>query len=251
MISLYLRIINQLFFYMKRLQSLAVLAIALCLSIPTVMAQSPIMGFSKESSNNQLKLEEKYDKLLLANNLDEWMKYLSARPHHVGSPYDKKVVDYVAAKFKEWGYEVRIEKFDVLFPTPKLRLLEMTSPTKYKAKLIEPAIKGDESSKQIKEAYLSIPKKVCPGVMYIMSFLQILKALQLIFKKKINFFIEKLPTASSKTGYDVLISSTLNLLDFLKTSLTTLFAKETPEMGFGKGPINNIDFLTIIFYIIF
>jgi len=109
-------------------------------------------GFSDEASKSQLQLEEDYDKLLTATNLDEWMKYMTARPHHVGSPYDKKVVDFVAAKFKEWGYEVRIEKFDVLFPTPKLRLLEMTAPTKYKAKLIEPAIEGDESSKQIKEA---------------------------------------------------------------------------------------------------
>ena len=137
---------------MKRLQSLALLAIALCLSMPAMMAQSPIMGFTDEASKSQIQLEEDYDKLLTATNLDEWMKYLTARPHHVGSPYDKKVVDFVAAKFKEWGYEVRIEKFDVLFPTPKLRLLEMTAPTKYKAKLIEPAIKGDESSKQIKEA---------------------------------------------------------------------------------------------------
>ena len=53
-----------------------------------------------------------YDKLLNANNLDEWMKYMTARPHHVGSPYDKKVVDFVAAKFKEWGYEVAKNEFN-------------------------------------------------------------------------------------------------------------------------------------------
>lgn len=120
--------------------------------LPNLSAQSSIMGFSEENSKSQLKLEENYDKLLNANNLDEWMKYMSARPHHVGSPYDKKVVDFIASKFKEWGFDVRIEKFDVLFPTPKLRLLEMTAPTKYTASLIEPAIEGDESSTQIDEA---------------------------------------------------------------------------------------------------
>lgn len=124
--------------------------------LPNLSAQSSIMGFSEENSKSQLKLEENYDKLLNANNLDEWMKYMSARPHHVGSPYDKKVVDFIASKFKEWGFDVRIEKFDVLFPTPKLRLLEMTAPTKYTASLIEPAIEGDESSTQIDEAFLVI-----------------------------------------------------------------------------------------------
>ena len=110
------------------------------------------MGFSDEGSKTQLQLEADYDKLLKSNNLDEWMKYLSARPHHVGSPYDKKVVDFVAAKFKEWGYEVRIEKFDVLFPTPKLRLVEMIAPKTFKASLLEPPVEGDEYSEQTDEA---------------------------------------------------------------------------------------------------
>jgi len=136
---------------MIRKQFLLVVAF-ICFALPNLTAQSSIMGFSEENSKSQLKLEENYDKLLNANNLDEWMKYMSARPHHVGSPYDKKVVDFIAAKFKEWGYDVRIEKFDVLFPTPKLRLVEMTAPTKFTASLLEPPVDGDEFSKQTKEA---------------------------------------------------------------------------------------------------
>lgn len=137
---------------MTRKLFFTVLALTFCMSVPTMMAQSSIMGFSDEASKAQLQLETNYDKLLNANNLDEWMKYMTARPHHVGSPYDKKVVDFIAAKFKEWGYDVRIEKFDVLFPTPKLRLVEMIAPTKFKASLMEPPVEGDEFSKQTKEA---------------------------------------------------------------------------------------------------
>jgi N-acetylated-alpha-linked acidic dipeptidase len=110
------------------------------------------MGFTDADAKTELQLEANFDKQLNPNNLDEWMKFMSAHPHHVGSPYGKKVVDFIAGKYKEWGYDVRVEKFDVLFPTPKLRLLEMTAPTTYKASLIEPAIEGDESSKQIDEA---------------------------------------------------------------------------------------------------
>lgn len=123
-----------------------------CITLPNAFAQSSIMGFTEEGSKAQLQLETDYDKLLKASNLDEWMKYLSAKPHHVGSPYDKEVVDFVAAQFKSWGYEVRIEKFNVLFPTPKLRLVEMIAPTTFKASLLEPPVEGDEYSEQTDEA---------------------------------------------------------------------------------------------------
>ncbi len=138
---------------MKLVQSCLFIVFTLCLLIPSSVAQSTdVMGFSKDAAIKQLQLENDFDKLLNANNLDDWMKYLTAKPHHVGSKYDKKVVDFIAKKFKEWGYNVKIEKFDILFPTPKLRLLEMTSPTKYTASLIEPPVEGDESSTQIEEA---------------------------------------------------------------------------------------------------
>lgn len=123
-----------------------------CITLPNAFAQSSIMGFTEEGSKTQLQLETDYDKLLKASNLDEWMKYLSAKPHHVGSPYDKEVVDFVAAQFKSWGYEVRIEKFNVLFPTPKLRLVEMIAPTTFKASLLEPPVEGDEYSEQTDDA---------------------------------------------------------------------------------------------------
>jgi len=117
------------------------------------MAQSsPLMGFSEEGAVHQLSIEADFDQLLNAENLDEWMKLMSARPHHVGSEYDKIVVDFIAAKFQQWGYEVNVEKFNVLFPTPKVRLLEMIEPTSFTASLTEPPLTGDASSSQIDEA---------------------------------------------------------------------------------------------------
>ena len=130
-----------------------ILTLLILIGTLAVNAQnSTLMGFSDEGSVQQIQLEEEFDGLLNATNLDQWMKYLSARPHHVGSPYDKKVVDFVASKFKEWGYQVKVEQFDVLFPTPRVRLLEMTEPTKYKASLTEPPVEGDASSTQTEEA---------------------------------------------------------------------------------------------------
>ncbi len=107
-----------------------------------------LMGFSAENSAKQKSLEAKFDALLKRENLREWMKRLSARPHHVGSPYGKENAEFIASLFRSWGYETQIEQFDVLFPTPKTRVLEMISPEKFTAKLEEPELKEDTTSNQ-------------------------------------------------------------------------------------------------------
>lgn len=79
------------------------------------------------------------------------MKRLSARPHHVGSAYNKDNAEWMLARFKEWGWNARIEQYDVLFPTPKERVLEMTAPTRFKAALEEPVVAVDPTSNQKSE----------------------------------------------------------------------------------------------------
>ncbi len=111
-----------------------------------------LMGFTEQSAKEQHQLEEAYDEKITPSNLDEWMKYMTARPHHVGSEYDKKVVDFMAEKFRSWGYDVEVERFDVLFPTPKVRKLELLEPTTYTAMLQEPPVDGDAATDQMDEA---------------------------------------------------------------------------------------------------
>lgn len=106
------------------------------------------MGFLNESSSKQTELEGKFDSFLKRENLREWMKRLSARPHHVGSPYGKENAEFMLSLFKSWGFDAQIEQFDVLFPTPKTRVLEMLAPEKFTAKLDEPALKEDATSGQ-------------------------------------------------------------------------------------------------------
>ena len=83
-----------------------------------------------------------------AANIGEYMKRLSARPHHVGSPYDKENAEWILAKFKEWGWDAQIETFTVLFPTPKERVVELVAPTQFRASLEEPAVAVDPTSGQ-------------------------------------------------------------------------------------------------------
>jgi N-acetylated-alpha-linked acidic dipeptidase len=108
-------------------------------------------GYSKTASDAEKQWEEKFRALPSTDNLRENMRRLSARPHHVGSPYDKDNAEWMLAKFKEWGFDAQIENFYVLFPTPKERLVELIAPTKYTASLHEPVVPEDPTSNQTAE----------------------------------------------------------------------------------------------------
>jgi len=78
----------------------------------------------------------------------EAMRLLSARPHHVGSAYDKQNAEWIRDQFKSYGWQASIETYDVLFPTPRERLVELVAPTRFVADLDEPAVAGDPTSNQ-------------------------------------------------------------------------------------------------------
>jgi N-acetylated-alpha-linked acidic dipeptidase len=118
-------------------------------SVP--MEKRAILGFSADAVNGQYSLESKFDASLNADNMVSWMKRLSARPHHLGSAYNKENADFIAAQFRSWGYETKLEEFHVLFPTPKTRLVEMTAPEKYTMRLNEPEVAGDSTTAQQNE----------------------------------------------------------------------------------------------------
>jgi len=113
--------------------------------------RAPLVGYSPRSSQSEREWEAKFRAIPDPANLREYMRRLSARPHHVGSPYDKDNAEWILAHFKEWGLDAHIERFDVLFPTPKVRAVEMLAPTKFTAKLEEPALAVDPTSNQKSE----------------------------------------------------------------------------------------------------
>jgi N-acetylated-alpha-linked acidic dipeptidase len=117
----------------------------------SVADERPLFGYSAESSRIERDWEEKMRAVPSAENLRSYMKRLSARPHHVGSPYDRDNAEWILAKFKEWGLNAQIESFDVLFPTPRERAVELIEPVRFTAKLEEPAVSVDPTSDQQKE----------------------------------------------------------------------------------------------------
>src|SRR5271170_3169381 len=113
--------------------------------------QAALVGYSPRAAQTEREWETKFRAIPDPANLRENMRRLSARPHHVGSPYDKDNAEWILAHFKEWGLDAHIEQFDVLFPTPKERVIEMVAPTKFTAKLEEPAVAVDPTSNQKSE----------------------------------------------------------------------------------------------------
>src|ERR1035441_1244823 len=78
-----------------------------------------LRGNSAESSRAEREWEAKFRAIPDPGALRAYMQRLSARPHHVGSAYDKENAEWILSQFKAWGLDARIETYDVLFPTPK------------------------------------------------------------------------------------------------------------------------------------
>ena len=118
-----------------------------CVLVSFSFAQK-IMGFTDANAKSQLDWEKQFDAQLNAKNLDTWMQFLTSHPHHVGSPQGKANADYMANLFRSWGYQTEIAEYNVLFPTPKLRVVELLGAKPYKLKLEESTLKEDKTSGQ-------------------------------------------------------------------------------------------------------
>jgi N-acetylated-alpha-linked acidic dipeptidase len=109
---------------------------------------APLRGFTAQSSRVERDWETKFKAIPEPARMRDMMQRLAARPHHVGSPYDKQNAEWIRDQYASYGWDAKIETFDVLFPTPTERVVEMVAPTTYKAVLQEPVVPGDPTTSQ-------------------------------------------------------------------------------------------------------
>ena len=131
------------------LSSLLISATGLVLS-PSA-ADVPLRGFFPQSVQAERELEARFKAMPDPARMRESMRLLSARPHHVGSPYGRTNAEWILNQFKSYGWDAHIENFDVLFPTPVERVVELVAPTTFKASLQETALLLDPTSNQQNE----------------------------------------------------------------------------------------------------
>ena len=127
----------------------ATLALAGLAALPTRADDTaPLRGFSPAQARVQREWEAKFKAIPDPARLRENMRRLSARPHHVGTAFGRESAEWMRDQFRSYGWQAELERFDVLFPTPVERVVEMVAPTRFRAKLEEPAIADDPTSGQ-------------------------------------------------------------------------------------------------------
>ncbi len=120
----------------RRIASLAAVCI---LSCGAVYAAGPV-------PMTQATLEHNFDAGVRPDEMQAWLKLMSAEPNHVGTAHDKANADWELAQFKKFGWDAHIETFQVLYPTPISETVELQGPKPYKVTLQEPPIPGDSSA---------------------------------------------------------------------------------------------------------
>src|ERR1700722_18719465 len=108
-------------------QSIALLSM-LALTANAAQTVYPLRGYTSASSAKEVQWEEKFRQIPQTDNLREYMRRLSARPHHVGSAYDKDNAEWILAQLKSYGLDAQIEQFETLLPTPRSRKVELLGP---------------------------------------------------------------------------------------------------------------------------
>ncbi len=131
--------------------SVAALALFATAAFGIENGQPVLRGYTAEHAAAEVQWEQKFSAIPDAARIRENNRHLTARPHHVGSAYDKENAEWIAAEWRSFGLDAKLEAFDTLYPTPKLRKLELLGSTPYTAKLEEKALKEDPTSNQKSE----------------------------------------------------------------------------------------------------
>jgi len=126
----------------------SIVAVGALAFVPAAPEPAPLRGFTAQSSALERSWEAKFRAIPEPKRMRDMMQRLAAHPHHVGSPYGKQNAEWIRDQYASFGWDARIETFDVLFPTPVERVVEMVAPTKYRAILQEPTVPADPTSSQ-------------------------------------------------------------------------------------------------------
>src|SRR2546426_12479351 len=73
-----------------------------------------LRGVSARAARDERDWEAKLQAIPSSDSMRSYMRRLSARPHHVGSPHAKTNAEWRLAQFKEWGWPGQISTLAVL-----------------------------------------------------------------------------------------------------------------------------------------
>ncbi|WP_445191907.1 transferrin receptor-like dimerization domain-containing protein [Sphingomonas sp. Tas61C01] len=114
----------------------------------------PAAGIAQVASaaDDGKQIERTFDAQISSADQLAWLRDMSSAPNHVGSPHNRANAEMQLALFKEWGWDARIETFQVLYPTPISTTLELVAPERTTLGGQEPAVAEDPSSANLQGA---------------------------------------------------------------------------------------------------
>ena len=112
--------------------------------IPAALAQP--------AADDTRNVEARFDAAVSSADQLAWLKTMSAAPNHVGSPHNRANAEAILRLFREWGWDARIETFDVLYPTPVGTTLELVAPARVRLGGQEPRVAEDPSTADLSGA---------------------------------------------------------------------------------------------------
>jgi len=112
----------------------------------SLAADEKVLGFDEAASGAQRNIESRLDDSIDKNEMDQWLRRLSAKPHHAGSAAGKENAEFIASLLESWGYDVEIAEYEILLPTPKVREVGLLAPTTFTASLTEDSLAEDPST---------------------------------------------------------------------------------------------------------
>lgn len=131
----------------------AVLAAALSLP-PAASAADPaprLIGYDATASAAQIAVEQRFDRQVEQADYRGWLRQWSAAPNQVGAPHNLANAQDILRKFQSYGWQARIEEYQVYWPAPRSVELELLAPTTWRARLSEPALPADATSTQTQD----------------------------------------------------------------------------------------------------
>ncbi|GAA4775769.1 transferrin receptor-like dimerization domain-containing protein [Stakelama sediminis] len=126
--------------------------LTLAAALSCTMLSGMATGAPRSVATDPNPLDARFDRAIDNAGQIAWLKQMSSQPNQVGSPHDAANTQFIAAQFRKWGWDVRIDTYQVLYPTPISTKVEMVTPEHIRLGGQEPPVKGDPTSYHTKGA---------------------------------------------------------------------------------------------------
>src|SRR4051794_17059037 len=125
-------------------------------------------GFTPGRAATQREYEQRFQEGVSADDIRSLSRNLSRRPHVVGTPNQRRVIDTTLAKLRSYGLEARLQAYDIYVSRPESIQVSMTKPYLRQATVKEKPMPWSEDYQDVVPAYnaYSPPGDVTAAVVY-------------------------------------------------------------------------------------